>query len=359
VTTKILEAFFRYKWLILLPPFLLPLILGPIALLSAPVYYEAWTGIWVDRPTYLSFSQAGWNNYATPAQNQTNALNEQLRTRSFMMDIARRTQLAPLIGNPKGEDRILTIFNNGLTITPTGEHLLVLHFRADTAKLSYDLLNATVDAFKEGAATDRVNQASLAISFYQSQLQDAQDQVNKLTSTARQYVAANPRLGSLSPQSGQQIDPVLPVTATDPQLADLMGQLQFQQKEVDRIRGALSQAQFDASAGLEGQELGFQVIDAAQIPAAPTRALKKQLIIPIAGLVGGLALSAVLMVLLVASDRAVRSEGDLPTNARILSVMPQLKLKLRRIPKSARRDAMRRAIGFAAGTALPAPGGSK
>jgi hypothetical protein len=163
----------------------------------------------------------------------------------------------------------------------------------------------------------------------------------------------------LSPQSGTQIDPVLPVTATDPQLADLMGQLQFQQKEVDRIRGALSQAQFDASAGLEGQELGFQIIDAAQLPSSPTRALKKQLIIPIAGLVGGLALSAVLMVLLVAGDRAVRSEGDLPSNARILSVMPQLKLKLRRIPKAARRDAMRRAIGFAAGTALPAPGGSK
>ena len=64
-------------------------------------------------------------------------------------------------------------------------------------------------------------------------------------------------------------------------------------------------------------------------------------------------------VLLVAGDRAVRSESDLPNSARVLGVMPQLKLKLRRIPKSARRDAMRRAIGFAAGTALPAPGGSK
>jgi hypothetical protein len=138
-----------------------------------------------------------------------------------------------------------------------------------------------------------------------------------------------------------------------------MGQIQFQQKEIDRVRGDLSQAQFDASAGLEAADLGFQVLDPAQVPSAATRALRKQLIYPIAGFAGGIALSAILLVLLVAGDRAVRSEGDLPTSVRVLGVMPQLKLKLRRIPKSARRDAMRRAIGFAAGTALPAPGGSK
>lgn len=359
MTTKILEAFFRHKVLILLPIVLIPLLVGPIALISAPVYYESWMGVWVDRPQYLTFSQSGWNQYITPAQNQANSLNEQLRTRSFVMDIAKRTQLAPLVGNAKGEDRILSIFNTGLSITPTGDHLLVIHFRADTARLSYDLLNATLDAFKENASTDRVNQASLAISFYQSQLQDAQDQLTKLTSTARQYIASNPRLGSLSPQPGTQTDPVLPVTSTDAQLADLMGQIQFQQKEIDRLRGTLSQAQFDASAGLEAQDLGFQVIDAAQVPSAPTRALRKQLIYPIAGLAAGFAFAAILLVLLVAGDRAVRSEGDLPTTARVLGVMPQLKLKLRRVPKSARRDAMRRAIGFAAGTALPAPGGSK
>jgi uncharacterized protein involved in exopolysaccharide biosynthesis len=359
VTTKILEAFFRHKLLLLLPPFLIPLIVGPIALMSAPIYYESWAGVWVDRPQYLAYTQAGWNTYLTPAQNQANALNEQLKTRSFVMDIAKRTQLAPLVGNARGEDRILKVFTDGLAITPNGDHLLVLRFRADTPKLAYDLLNSTIDAFKENASTDRVNQASLAISFYQAQLNDGQDNLNKLTSSARQYIAANPRLGSLTSQPGQSTAPVLPATATDPQLADLMGQIQFQQKEIDRIRGELSQAQFDASAGLEGQELGFQVIDPAQVPASPTRALKKQLIMPIGGLVGGAVLSIVLLVFLVTADRAVRGESDLPTNVRVLGDMPVLKLKLRRIPKAARRDAMRRAIGFAAGAALPAPGGSK
>src|SRR5438270_377962 len=73
VTTRIIEAFFRHKLLLLLPPFLIPLIVGPIALMSAPVYYEAWTGIWVDRPQYLAYNQAGWTQYLTPAQNQATA----------------------------------------------------------------------------------------------------------------------------------------------------------------------------------------------------------------------------------------------------------------------------------------------
>jgi hypothetical protein len=338
--------------------FLIPLVVGPIALMSAPVYYESWTGVWIDRPQYLAFTQTGWNAYLSPAQNQANSLNEQLRTRSFMNDVARRTQLAPLVGTPRGEDRIATIFSNGLTIAATGDHLLVIHFRADTARLSYDLLNATLDAFKDNAATERVNQASLAISFYESQLSDGQDQLNKLQASARQYIAANPRLSGLASASAQS-NPVLPVTATDSQLADLMGQIQLRQKEIDRIRGVLEQARFDASAGLEGQELGFQIIDAAQVPSAPTRALRKQLVFPLAGFAAGLVLSALLLVIMLAGDRAVRTEGDVPANARILGVMPNLKLRFRRLPRSARQDAMRRAIGFAAGTALSVPGASK
>ena len=51
--TKFLEAFFRHKLLVLLPPFLIPLIVGPWALMTAPIYYESFAGVWVDKPTYL------------------------------------------------------------------------------------------------------------------------------------------------------------------------------------------------------------------------------------------------------------------------------------------------------------------
>jgi len=49
VIGKLLEAFFRHKLLLMLPPILIPLIVGPIALRMAPEYYESWMGVWVAR----------------------------------------------------------------------------------------------------------------------------------------------------------------------------------------------------------------------------------------------------------------------------------------------------------------------
>jgi uncharacterized protein involved in exopolysaccharide biosynthesis len=365
--TKFLEAFFRHKLLVLLPPVLIPLIVGPYALVTAPIYYESWAGIWVDKPQYLAYSD--FSPYSSPASQQSNRLVEVMRTRSFITDIAKRTSLAPLVGNSRGEERINSIIGTGFTMIPNGDHLLVLHFRADSPRLAFDMLNAIIDTFRENAATDRVNQASLAISFYQGRLQTAQEELKQTTTSVRQYVSANPALASLNldrsgsctvTQGGGCVnDFFLPPQQSDPQLADMMGKLKSNQAQVEALRAALETAQFDASAGLEGQELGFQTIDPPQLPTGPTRALRKQLVYPIAGLVAGMALSLVILVLFVTADRSVRSESDLPEGARLLGAVPQLNLKLKRLPKSARRDAMRRAIGFVAGTALPAPTGSK
>ncbi len=366
--TKFLEAFFRHKLLVLLPPLIIPLIVGPYALVTAPVYYESFAGVWVDRPTYLSYNDS-FSIYSSPSSQQANKLTEIMRTRSFILDVAKRTAMAPLVGNARGEERIAQVIGNGFTMIPNGDHLLVLHFKADSPRLAFDSLNAVMDAFKENAANDRVNQASLAISFYQGRLQTQQDELRKTTTSVRQYIASNPNLGALNLDRTGTVSPtdknipgpdfVLPPTVADPQLADMMGRLQIQQKQVEGTRAALEQAQFDASASLEGQEVGFQIIDPPQIASAPTRALRKQLIFPIAGMVVGMGLSLVLLVLLVAADRSVRSESDLPNGARVLGAVPYLKLNLKKMPKGARRDAMRRAIGFVAGTALPAPGGSK
>ncbi len=77
------------------------------------------------------------------------------------------------------------------------------------------------------------------------------------------------------------------------------------------------------------------------------------LLYPLAGLLVGLGLSAVLLVVLTAGDRSVRTESDLTQPTRVIGVLPRLRLK--RVPKGAGPDATRRAIGFVAGSALPAP----
>src|SRR5688500_14947552 len=99
---RLLETFFRHKLLLLLPPILIPLIVGQIAVMTTPITYDTWAGVWVDRPTYLTYNDE-WNRYVSPASNQSNRLLELLRTRAFVLDVARRTPFARLLGTQSGE----------------------------------------------------------------------------------------------------------------------------------------------------------------------------------------------------------------------------------------------------------------
>jgi hypothetical protein len=149
----------------------------------------------------------------------------------------------------------------------------------------------------------------------------------------------------------------LSTAVVDPQFSELRYRQEADQEEVRRARQTLEQADLGAAAAREGRELGWQVVDAPQLPTTVTRTpLRRTLISPLAGVAAGLILSSVLLVLLVARDRTARSEADLG-GARVVGIIPSLKVE--RLPRSARQDATRRAIGFVAGTALPAPRGAQ
>ncbi|MBI4494749.1 MAG: hypothetical protein HY690_18390 [Chloroflexi bacterium] len=356
---KYLETFFRHTLLLLLPPVLIPLIVGPIALLTTPVFYETWAGIWVERPAYLAYSDDS-ANFLTPAQNQSERLGEALRTRAFLLDVANRTSLAPLVGTLKGEERVRKIVEDGLSAFTSGKHLLVLRFRAETPQLSFELNNALVEAFKDRATADRTRQAGAAISFYQARLQAAEEAYAQANEAMRRYVAANPRLTAIDPNRDLANTPAsrlgLPLVATEPQLAELVQRVTLTQSDLERARAALEQAGLNASSSLEGQELVFQVVDPPQVPTTAIRERRKRLIFPAAGLLVGLGLSAILLVLLMATDRAVRSEADLGPGARVLGAVPRLQLAPS--AQAAGPDVARRAIGFVAGATPPTPGGT-
>jgi uncharacterized protein involved in exopolysaccharide biosynthesis len=346
---KILETVFQHKLLLLLPPVLIPLIVGPIALVTAPVFYEAYVGVWVDRPAYLNTNASDWNNYLSPAQNQSNRLGELLRTRQFLVDVVGRTSLANVVGNDRGEQRVRDMLASDLGIFPSNNHLLVMRFRAQSPQLAHQMLNAVVDAFKEKSATDRIDQANLASGFYENQLQTAQADLAKASGELRRYVTANPHLTDPEGPDSRRVA----VAGIDPQLAELQRRVTNAQQALERATGSLDQAQLNAAAALEGQELGFQVIDPAKQPTQPSRELRKRIIYPLAGLLVGMAFSGAVLVLLLATDRTVRNEADLGSSVRVVGVLPQLKFK--RLPKRSGPDIARRAIGFVAGTALPAP----
>ena len=247
-----------------------------------------------------------------------------------------------------------TLIGTGLVVAANG-HVLMLSMRSENAQLSYQIVSAVVAAFRDNVAADRINQATLATSFYEARLKAADDELGQLTADVRQYLASNPRLGGLS--DGRGLPAGLQAVGGDPQILDMQRRLESKQAEVDGLRKSLDQARLDASASLEGQELGFQVVDPPSLPTTGGRDLKKRAIIPAAAMVLSLGLSAGLLMLLSMVDRSVRAESDLAGLGRVIGEVPHL--RPRRIPRAFRRVAARRAIGFVAGAALPAPKGAR
>ena len=357
---KLLEALFRHKLLLLLPPLLVPGIVTPIVLATAPFTFDSYTTIWVDHPAYLNY-QDGTNPWITPAQVQTDRMSEMLATRPFELDIAKRTSLAPLIGNPAGEARIDELLKSTISLVRPGEHLIVVGIMAPNAQLSLELNNALVAAYQEKVQADLADQTALAISYYQSHIQDAQKQVATSDANLRRYLATQAANGDTSNFSSTTTDPTGPsaisATLLDPKLGSLTTAVQQAQSDASSAQSALLAAEQDSAATLQGQQIGFQVLDPATLPTKPTRVLRKLLVYPIAALVSGLGLSAMLLVLFVAADRSARGESDLVPGLRLLGAVPSLKVK--RVPKKLRPVATRRAIGAAAGMALSAPRGAR
>jgi capsular polysaccharide biosynthesis protein len=356
---KLLEALFRHKLLLLLPPILIPAIVTPLAFSSAQPVYDTWVGVWVEKPEYLQYAD-GANPWLTPVQVQSNRLTELLGTRAFQMEVAQRTPLlAPLAASPSGEGRIGEILSRSISIGSTNngsEHLLVLRVQANSAQLSYEICKALVEAFQDKTGTDQVEQAGLAVKFYEARLKDAQAQLAKATQDLRRYAAS--REIEVSERADiTNLAAELPASMLDARFSQLQSTVQTAQGEVNRNQSALTQAQQDSIAAVQGQQFNFQVLDAPRLATAPTSQMKKLLIYPIAAVGAGLGLSAMLLVLLVAADRSVRSEADLPSGIRIIGGVPLLKRK--GIPKRLRGVATRRGVGAIAGMQLPAPGGSR
>lgn len=345
---RFLETFFRYKLLIVLPAIITPLIVVPFALILVKPYYETTAGLWVERPSYVPTTD-DWNRYVTPAQNQQQRLTELLKTRSFSEDIAKRAGLGPMLDTPQSRDDIFEYLNRIIVPLATGNKLLQIQVRADDPELSMAIANATVAAFRDRNANERMQQATASIAFYEQQANEAGDSLAASRERLRRYVAANPRLASADTSgAGRSVA----AAALDPQFSELMKRVESDEKENDRLRGLLEQARFEASAALEGNDSTLQLLDPPVYPTRAQRERRRLLIFPLAGIAIGTLVSGLLLVALTSADRSVRSTADLQAMGRVLGVVPRM--GLRRLPRQAGPETTRRAIAFVAGASMPA-----
>jgi len=345
---KMVEAFFRH-WLLLVVAIVVIPVDVTAWVFATPAQYEAQTGVWVDRPTYLNFSADELTRYLPPATVQRNHLLELMQTRTFISDVIAATALKPLLTDPSGAAATDQIFARDFDVVQTGDHLLVLQFRAEQQAVAVQVVNSVVNQFRKRVAEDRQAQAQLAITFYEGRQADADTQVSGARGDLAKYLAANPSIAQTIASRG------LEVARLDPQFADLQRRVDTTQSASESARAALAAAQLDYSAGVQTDALGFKVVDQTGVSPSPSRQLRKALVYPIVALLVGILLSGSLLILLTLSDHSVRSLADLTPDLVILGVMPRL--RARNLPRHSGAHLIRRAVGHVAGgaRALGAP----
>src|SRR5260370_7574218 len=127
-----LEMFFGYWLRFAVILFLLP-VPASIATLVYFRTFQATTNLWVQDPTYFgsdvnvigSNSVPGWNQYLTPAQNETDDLNQYLQTTSFLDSVGAELERNG-VANPTQRKKLTYSIPNNLHPTPTCPSLATL-----------------------------------------------------------------------------------------------------------------------------------------------------------------------------------------------------------------------------------------
>ncbi|MGH7902826.1 MAG: hypothetical protein ACREPA_01705 [Candidatus Dormibacteraceae bacterium] len=165
------ETLFRYRGRFAFVFVVLPLVLGAGTIVAFR-NYGASANLWVDAPTFYgsSATPADWNQYATPAQNEKDSLDQMLATQAFVDTVGQQLQKSGAVTSQKELQPILASLPTALKTTATGSHLLSLSFSCSEKNVCPAVLTATIAAFQSQSVDLQRNAQQLGIAFLQSQV---------------------------------------------------------------------------------------------------------------------------------------------------------------------------------------------
>jgi capsular polysaccharide biosynthesis protein len=195
ILLRILESYFRHRWLYLLPIALM-IALAMLSFVSAKTVYISRGVLYVQKESLLSFltaQQSDGFSWVTPAQATTNEFKELLQTDAFVRSVIASTGLERQMSG--GTAAIADTFaeaRNAVWLQTLGDHMILIGAAHGQPLVAQQLVSSTIDSFiqwktrasQEGSASAQSFFANL-IDQYRSDLQAAQQDMEE-------YIQAHP-----------------------------------------------------------------------------------------------------------------------------------------------------------------------
>lgn len=305
-----------------LPVVVLPLLIGVAIAYILPRQYQATATLWaLHNYTTLTATNIDANALDTPAQSQATALNEMLQTRSFALAVAQESKLATSLSgrseNPQTlNDTLIMIIAQSTQVTAQGYDLFTVQYIDKSPVMAQHVVQAIIDQYSQEVRNTATAEGQNVLQPYQAQLVQAQKDAQNALDAQTQFLTAHQQLNQNQLQ-------------TDPTYQQLHLQVQQTQQKVQALQNiitVLEQQIADHTTIAEGL---YRVLDAPAVPNRPASRTKTFLIGGGAGLVLGLIAGALLIVVLMRSDRKIYTRGDLHqvTTSPVVMELPLLSPK--------------------------------
>jgi capsular polysaccharide biosynthesis protein len=281
VVLRMLESYFRHRWLYLLPLALMILpAIGTIAL--APQQYVAQGTMFVENQSLLASltnAQSDFSWWTSPSQQVVNDFNELLQTDAFARSAIQRTSLEPRMAQgPAVVQETLVYYRESLMVWVAGNKLVGFRAATEDPQLSQQIVASAMDSYVLWKINAEYQESVGAQNFFANLIRPYEEEVQQARDELTMYLATYPE-----PIRGDR-----PVE---------------EQVELERLRSAVDEASRrldDARAKEENARLAlskaetvarqtYQLIDAPEVPSTPTIVLRqlalRAAVFPVFGLI--------------------------------------------------------------------------
>lgn len=211
VLLRLLESYFRHRWL-----YVLPIVIGLIAgggyVASIPPEYTASGRLYVAQENLLAnltSSNTGGSFWISASDSTVSEIYELMNTQAFVRSVIQKTDLEQnMSAGPTAVDETITYVRKIVNVQSAGSNLVDISATGDDPNVVYQVVISLMDAYVQWKINNGYQESTAARNFFDNLMKPYQDEVDQARSDLVAFLTAHPEpvRGSRPPAEQMELD---------------------------------------------------------------------------------------------------------------------------------------------------------
>jgi capsular polysaccharide biosynthesis protein len=317
VLLRVLESYFRHRWLYLLPIPIMLVVAGYSVMTTTPGYISRGV-LYVQKGSFLASltSLQGDNGFSwvTPAQEATDEFSEMLQTDAFIRAVIAQTDLEPAMSEgPTSVQDTLKEARAAVWVSTLGQHLVLIGAAHEEPAVAQQLVDSVMETYTQWKIQADRQEGEAAQAFFSTLIDSYQEEENLARQELEKFLLDHPK----------PIRDDRPDTETL-EIARLQAAVDLASKRVANALDKEEDARLAMAQAESNARQTYRVIDAPRRPDKPEQSTRQTLIGSAIYLIVGIVLVVVGIAGGALLDRSLRFPIDVRRrlNLPVLAAMP-------------------------------------